>query len=98
MWGAIHCYLASEAKDTRNDMNFLVMGPWRHSGVNYDGYIARAVEVGGRHGAAIPPRRAQAVLRSVSERRRAQGRYAAGVHLQHRRESLGPLEILAAGL
>jgi uncharacterized protein len=37
MWGAIHCYLAVEPKDTRNDMNFLVMGPWRHSGVNYDG-------------------------------------------------------------
>jgi putative CocE/NonD family hydrolase len=38
MWGAIHCYLAIEPKDRRNDMNFLVMGPWRHSGVNYDGY------------------------------------------------------------
>jgi uncharacterized protein len=37
MWGAIHCYLAMEPKDNRNDMNFLVMGPWRHSGVNYDG-------------------------------------------------------------
>jgi uncharacterized protein len=37
MWGAIHCYLAMEPKDARNDMNFLVMGPWRHSGVNYDG-------------------------------------------------------------
>jgi uncharacterized protein len=37
MWGAIHCYLAVEPKDTRNDMNFLVMGPWRHSGVNYEG-------------------------------------------------------------
>src|ERR1700678_2215051 len=38
MWGAIHCYLAIEQKDTRNDMNFLVMGPWRHSGVNYEGF------------------------------------------------------------
>src|SRR5215470_16803662 len=37
MWGAIHCYLAVEPKDKNNDMNFLVMGPWRHSGVNYDG-------------------------------------------------------------
>jgi hypothetical protein len=37
MWGAIHCYLQVEPKDTRNDMNFLVMGPWRHSGVNSDG-------------------------------------------------------------
>jgi putative CocE/NonD family hydrolase len=37
MWGAIHSYLAVEPKDIANDMNFLVMGPWRHSGVNYDG-------------------------------------------------------------
>jgi uncharacterized protein len=37
MWGAIHSYLATESKDTANNMNFLVMGPWRHSGVNYDG-------------------------------------------------------------
>lgn len=37
MWGAIHCYLATEPKDTANDRNFLVMGPWRHSGANYDG-------------------------------------------------------------
>jgi len=37
MWGAIHCYLAIEPKDRKNDMNYLVMGPWRHSGVNYDG-------------------------------------------------------------
>ncbi|MGE0043774.1 MAG: CocE/NonD family hydrolase [Vicinamibacterales bacterium] len=38
MWGAIHSYLAVEPKDTANDKNYLVMGPWRHSGVNYDGY------------------------------------------------------------
>lgn len=37
MWGAIHCYLATEPKDSANNMNYLVMGPWRHSGVNYDG-------------------------------------------------------------
>jgi putative CocE/NonD family hydrolase len=37
MWGAIHSYPAMESKDTNNDKNFLVMGPWRHSQVNYDG-------------------------------------------------------------
>jgi putative CocE/NonD family hydrolase len=37
MWGAIHSYLAVEPKDAENTKNFLVMGPWRHSGVNYDG-------------------------------------------------------------
>jgi len=38
MWGAIHSYTAVEPKDTANDKNYLVMGPWRHSQVNYDGY------------------------------------------------------------
>jgi uncharacterized protein len=37
MWGAIQCYLALEPKDAGNDRNYLVMGPWRHSGVNYEG-------------------------------------------------------------
>jgi uncharacterized protein len=38
MWGAIHSYAAVEPKDTHNDKNFLVMGPWRHSQVNSEGY------------------------------------------------------------
>ncbi len=37
MWGAIHSYAAMEPRDTANDHNYLVMGPWRHSQVNYDG-------------------------------------------------------------
>jgi uncharacterized protein len=37
MWGAIHCYLALKAKG-QADHNDLVMGPWRHSQVNYDAY------------------------------------------------------------
>lgn len=37
MWGAIHSYEAVEPKDRGNDMNYLVMGPWRHSQVNYNG-------------------------------------------------------------
>jgi len=43
MWGAIHCYEALEPKDTKNDMNYLVMGPWRHSQVNYEGYSLGAL-------------------------------------------------------
>ncbi len=39
MYGAIHCYEAVEPKDANNDKNFLVMGPWRHSQVNGDGYV-----------------------------------------------------------
>ncbi|MBZ5583872.1 MAG: CocE/NonD family hydrolase [Acidobacteriia bacterium] len=37
MWGAIHCYLALKARG-QADHNYLVMGPWRHSQVNGDGY------------------------------------------------------------
>ena len=37
MWGAVHAYAAIEPQDKNNDMNFLALGPWRHSGVNYDG-------------------------------------------------------------
>jgi len=39
MWGAIHSYTAVEPKDTANDKNYLVMGPWSHSQVNYDGLL-----------------------------------------------------------
>ena len=35
-WGAIHCYTELKAKG-QADHNYLVMGPWRHSGVNYAG-------------------------------------------------------------
>ena len=37
IWGAIHCYLALKAQG-QLDRNYLVMGPWRHSQVNADGY------------------------------------------------------------
>jgi putative CocE/NonD family hydrolase len=36
IYGASHTYLAVEPKDTKNDMNYYVRGPWRHSGVNYE--------------------------------------------------------------
>jgi uncharacterized protein len=38
MWGAIHSYLAVEPKDTANDKNFLIMGPWFHSQINREGF------------------------------------------------------------
>ncbi|WP_230473877.1 CocE/NonD family hydrolase [Dyella choica] len=37
MYGAIHSYEAMEPKDGSNNMNYLVMGPWRHSQVNVNG-------------------------------------------------------------
>ncbi|MBI1366805.1 MAG: CocE/NonD family hydrolase [Alphaproteobacteria bacterium] len=36
MWGAIHAWQAMEPRDRNNDKNYLVMGPWRHSQVNYE--------------------------------------------------------------
>ncbi|HXU99516.1 MAG TPA: CocE/NonD family hydrolase [Caulobacteraceae bacterium] len=36
MWGAIHSWTALTAAG-HGDSNYLVMGPWRHSGANYDG-------------------------------------------------------------
>jgi putative CocE/NonD family hydrolase len=37
MYGGIHTYLATVPMDTAHDRVFLALGPWRHSGVNYDG-------------------------------------------------------------
>ncbi|QNA84344.1 CocE/NonD family hydrolase [Sphingomonas sp. So64.6b] len=36
-YGAPAVYKALEPQDKKNDMVTLVIGPWRHSGVNYDG-------------------------------------------------------------
>ncbi|OFA00130.1 CocE/NonD family hydrolase [Duganella sp. HH101] len=37
IYGAHAFYSAVEPQDTANNKNFLVVGPWRHSGVNYEG-------------------------------------------------------------
>jgi putative CocE/NonD family hydrolase len=37
IYGPYASYAATEKLDTNNDMNHLVVGPWRHSGVNYNG-------------------------------------------------------------
>jgi putative CocE/NonD family hydrolase len=37
MYGGMAVYAAIEPKDKGNDKSFLVLGPWRHSGANYDG-------------------------------------------------------------
>jgi uncharacterized protein len=47
IYGAYAVYEALEPKDTRNDMNFLVVGPWRHSGVNGDGSSLGALKFTG---------------------------------------------------
>jgi uncharacterized protein len=47
IYGAIHAYRATEAKDANNDMNTLVLGPWRHSGVNYEQRQLNALKLPG---------------------------------------------------
>jgi uncharacterized protein len=37
MYGGVHAYAATKAKDRSNDLVYLVLGPWRHSGINDDG-------------------------------------------------------------
>ena len=47
IYGAYATYAATEPKDARNDMNHLVVGPWRHSGVNYNGSSLGALQFTG---------------------------------------------------
>ncbi len=47
MYGAIHTYAAMQAKDTNHDKVFLALGPWRHSGVNYDGSMIGPLKLDG---------------------------------------------------
>jgi putative CocE/NonD family hydrolase len=46
MWGAIHSWSALTAAGY-GDTNFLVMGPWRHSGANYDGTMLGVLQFNG---------------------------------------------------
>jgi len=37
MYGGVHAYAAMKARDAGNKLVFMVLGPWRHCGVNADG-------------------------------------------------------------
>ena len=47
IYGAYATYAAVEPQDKANDKNYLVVGPWRHSGVNYDGSSLGALKFTG---------------------------------------------------
>ncbi|MCG2586700.1 CocE/NonD family hydrolase [Massilia sp. TS11] len=47
IYGAYAVYKALEPQDKGNDKNFLVVGPWRHSGVNYEGSSLGALKFTG---------------------------------------------------
>jgi putative CocE/NonD family hydrolase len=46
MYGALHTYAAIKPKDSGNNV-FLALGPWRHSGVNYDGSVLGPLKLDG---------------------------------------------------
>ena len=47
IYGPYAAYAATERMDKNNDMNHLVVGPWRHSGVNYQGSTLGPLKFGG---------------------------------------------------
>ena len=47
IYGTYQTYAALEKQDKDNKLNFLVVGPWRHSGVNYDGSALGALRFNG---------------------------------------------------
>jgi putative CocE/NonD family hydrolase len=47
IYGAYASYAATERMDKQNNMNYLVVGPWRHSGVNYNGSSLGALKFTG---------------------------------------------------
>ena len=46
MYGALHTYAAIKPKDANGNV-FLALGPWRHSGVNYDGSVLGPLKLDG---------------------------------------------------
>jgi len=47
IYGTYATYAALEKQDKDNKLNFLAIGPWRHSGVNYDGSSLGALQFTG---------------------------------------------------
>ena len=60
IYGAYATYAAVEPQDKDNNKNYLVVGPWRHSGVNYEGSTLGALKFTGdtslqfRHDVMVP--------------------------------------------
>jgi putative CocE/NonD family hydrolase len=46
IYGAFSAYKSVESKDTNNDLNFIVLGPWQHGQVNRDGSSLGAIRFG----------------------------------------------------
>jgi putative CocE/NonD family hydrolase len=90
IYGAIKTYQATEPKDTRNDKNFLVLGPWRHSGVNAEQRQLNALKLPGDTATDFRLKVLKPFLDSHLKDECAQGRYAAGFHFRLRPHGVGP--------
>ena len=95
-YGAPAVYKALMPKDKHGDLVSLVIGPWRHSGVNHYGYDLGALTFTGDTAARIPREVYEALLRPLPQGR-AGSAYAARPHLCHGRQSLGGVAALADG-
>ncbi|MBB5366575.1 MULTISPECIES: CocE/NonD family hydrolase [unclassified Janthinobacterium] len=47
IYGPYATYAAMEGRDKNNNLNYLAVGPWRHSGVNYEGSSLGALKFDG---------------------------------------------------
>jgi putative CocE/NonD family hydrolase len=47
IYGDLATYAATKPKDRNNDLNYLVIGPWRHGGSRYDGSSLGAIKFDG---------------------------------------------------
>ena len=98
MYGGIHTYVATEPQDTGNDRNFLVLGPWRHSGVNYDGTELGPLKFDGDTALQFRRDVMEPFLDRASEGRSAARRHPAGVRVRDRHQRVAATERLAAVL
>ena len=73
IYGAPAVYKAIEPKDSGNDKVFLVIGPWYHGQMIWDGSTLGDDEVQQRYGVYIPARDATPISRSVPQGRCAEG-------------------------
>jgi predicted acyl esterase len=95
-YGAAAVYRALEPKDRNNDMVFLHIGPWRHSGANHYGYDLGALEFTGDTARELAREIREAVFRSLPQGR-AGSEDAAGADLRHRHQPVADLAALAHG-
>ena len=79
IYGAMAVYKAIKPKDTNNDKVFLVIGPWHHGQEIEDGSTLGALKFNSDTGLYFRREILTAVSRSLSERRRAARRCAAGI-------------------